>query len=86
MQLNLFCFTLIVIVKMMSQSSDLLWGLVKVIMRGGALFALGHFRALHFTISHFPSCLFPSIVDDSHIIGPFQLYHLHMKISRPNSM
>jgi len=36
---------------------------------GGALFALAHFKALHFTVNHFSSCLFPSIVDDTHIIG-----------------
>jgi hypothetical protein len=36
---------------------------------GGALFVLAHFRALCFTTSHFLSCLFPSIVDDIHIIG-----------------
>jgi hypothetical protein len=37
---------------------------------GGALFTLVHFRALRSTTSHFPSCLFPSIVDDIHIICP----------------
>jgi len=37
---------------------------------GGALFALVHFRALCFTINHFPFCLFPSITNDIHIIGP----------------
>ncbi len=36
---------------------------------GRALFTLTHFKALHFIASHFLSCLFPSIVDDSHIIG-----------------
>jgi hypothetical protein len=36
----------------------------------GALFILTLFRALHFTINHFPSYLFPSIIDDIHIIGP----------------
>jgi hypothetical protein len=40
---------------------------------GGALFALAHFRALHSTISHFPFCLFPSIVSDTHIIGPLSI-------------
>jgi hypothetical protein len=37
---------------------------------GRALFALTHFRALHSIASHFPSCLFPSIVNDIHIITP----------------
>jgi len=48
---------------------------------GGTLFSLTHFRALHSIINHFPSCLFPSIVDDTHIIGPpsIKLY-LHMSI------
>jgi hypothetical protein len=50
----------------------------------GALFALTHFRALHSTFSHFPFSLFPSIANDTHIIGPPQLYHLHMKNSRLN--
>jgi hypothetical protein len=36
----------------------------------GALFALGHFRALHFIASCFPYCLFPSIINETHIIGP----------------
>ncbi len=40
---------------------------------GGALFVLAHFRALHSTTSCFPSCLFPSIIDDTHIIGPYPL-------------
>jgi hypothetical protein len=37
---------------------------------GGALFALIHFRVLHSIDNHFPSCLFQSITDDIHIIGP----------------
>jgi hypothetical protein len=37
---------------------------------GGALFALAHFKALHSIINHFFSCLFPSIVNDIHTIGP----------------
>jgi hypothetical protein len=37
---------------------------------GGALFLLIHFRALCFITSQFPSCLFPSIIDDTHNIGP----------------
>jgi hypothetical protein len=36
----------------------------------GTLFALAHFRVLCSTVSHFPFCLFPSIVDDTYIIGP----------------
>jgi len=44
----------------------------------GALFALAHLKALHFTINHFPSCLFPSIINDTHIITPFPLYLLHV--------
>jgi hypothetical protein len=37
---------------------------------GGALFVLTHFKALHFLTNHFLSYLFPSIVNDIHIIGP----------------
>jgi len=70
MHLSLLCFIIIIIVKVMSQSSHLPWGFVKSDPLGGALFVLTHFRALHSTSNHFPSCLFPSIVDDTHIIGP----------------
>jgi hypothetical protein len=35
-----------------------------------ALFALTHFKALHFTIGRFFFCLSPSITDGTHIIGP----------------
>jgi putative effector of murein hydrolase len=37
---------------------------------GGALFTLTHFKVLRFIANHFPSYLFPSIIDDNHIIGP----------------
>ncbi len=37
---------------------------------GGPFFALIHFRAFHNLTALFPSCLFPSIVDYTHIIGP----------------
>jgi hypothetical protein len=53
---------------------------------GGRLFVLTHFRTLHSATNCFFSFLFPSITDDIHIIGPFQLYHLHMNISTPNFM
>jgi len=36
----------------------------------GALFALTHFRVFCFPTNHFISCLFPSIVNDIHIIVP----------------
>ncbi len=58
--------------KVMSQSSHLPLGHVKVILRGTLIF-FTHFRALDFIVSNFPSCLFPSIVDDTHIIGPFSI-------------
>jgi hypothetical protein len=38
---------------------------------GQALFALTHFKALHSIASDFLFYLFPSIVDDTHIIGSF---------------
>ncbi len=40
---------------------------------GKTLFTLTHFKALCSTTHHFPSCLFPSIVDDTHIIGPLSI-------------
>jgi hypothetical protein len=53
---------------------------------GRAIFALTHFKALCFTTSHFPSYLFSSIANDTHIINPLQLYHLHTNIFKPNYM
>jgi len=38
-------------------------------LSGGALFTLDHFKALCSTFNHFPSCLFPSIVNDTHFIS-----------------
>jgi hypothetical protein len=35
----------------------------------GESFILAHFKALQLTANHFTSCLFPSIVNDIHIIG-----------------
>ncbi len=40
---------------------------------GRELFALVHLGALHFTTNHFLYCLFPSIVDHIHIIGPLSI-------------
>ncbi|KAL2650793.1 hypothetical protein R1flu_018921 [Riccia fluitans] len=37
---------------------------------GGALFALGHLRALRATVLQHPNCIFPSYADDTHIVGP----------------
>ncbi|KAL2649352.1 hypothetical protein R1flu_017480 [Riccia fluitans] len=37
---------------------------------GGALFALAHLCALRTTASKHPLCLFPSLADDTHIVGP----------------
>jgi hypothetical protein len=53
---------------------------------GGALFALAHFKALRSTINHFPYCLFPSIINDIHIIGPPPLYPMHMNTFKLNYM
>jgi len=39
-----------------------------------ALFVLVHFKTL--SLNHFPSCLFPFIVDDSHIIRPPPLNYI----------
>jgi hypothetical protein len=40
---------------------------------GGALFALAHFKVLCSIVNCFLFCLFPSIVDDTHIIGPLSI-------------
>jgi predicted neutral ceramidase superfamily lipid hydrolase len=37
---------------------------------GRALFTLAHFTVLCFITNHFLSCLFPSITNVTHIIGP----------------
>ena len=37
---------------------------------GGVLFALGHQQALRATAATFPDCAFPSVADDTHIVGP----------------
>jgi len=66
-------FIVIVITKMIIQSSHLSWGIIKVILLGGALFVLAHFKVLCFTSNHFSFCLFPSILDDTHIIGPLSI-------------
>jgi hypothetical protein len=36
---------------------------------GGPLFALAHYRAFLKTITQAPKCVFPSLVDDTHIVG-----------------
>jgi hypothetical protein len=59
--------------KKMSQSSILPWEPFKGILYGGALFASAHFKASRSIASHFPSCLFPSIIDDTHFIGPLSI-------------
>jgi len=51
---------------------------------GRALFVLAHLKTLRSTTSHFPSYLFPSITDNTHIIGPIPLYPLHMNTFRLN--
>ncbi len=40
---------------------------------GWVLFTLAHCRALRLIANHFPSYLFPSIANDTHIIGPFSI-------------
>jgi hypothetical protein len=52
---------------------------------GGVLFVLTHFKALHSIVNHFPSCLFPSIIDNIHIIGPLSIVssaykHFHIEL------
>jgi hypothetical protein len=49
------------------------WGFVKMILGGRGIILFVHFRALRFTTNHFPSCLFPSIADDIHIVGPLSI-------------
>jgi hypothetical protein len=68
MHSTLLCFTIIVIVKVMSQSSHCHGDLSRSLQ--GALFVLAHFKVLHFITNHFPSCVFPSIANDIHIISP----------------
>jgi hypothetical protein len=37
---------------------------------GGLLFALAHYQALLKTTVQAPNCVFPSLVGDTHIVGP----------------
>jgi hypothetical protein len=37
---------------------------------GGPLFPLTHYRTFVKTIVQTPNCVFPSLVDDTHIMGP----------------
>jgi hypothetical protein len=41
-----------------------------MIFWGGGIVCFNNFKALYSTTSHFPFCLFPSIADDIHIVGP----------------
>ncbi len=72
MHFSLFCFTVTIIVKVMSQSSHLPWEPTKWSLRRGAI-CFSYLKDLHFIISYFPSCLFPSIVNDIHIIGSLSI-------------
>jgi hypothetical protein len=36
---------------------------------GGLLFALAHYQTFLKTITQAPKCVFPSLVDDMHIVG-----------------
>ncbi len=52
---------------------------------GRVIFSLTHLKALSSIVSHFPSCLFPSIVNETHIIGPpsivsFTYEHFQIKL------
>jgi hypothetical protein len=46
------------------------WGFNKLIIWGATLFVLIHFKVLGSIANHCPSCLFPSIANNIHIIGP----------------
>lgn len=37
---------------------------------GGALFALAHLRVVHLITTTHATCVFPSLIDDTHIVGP----------------
>jgi hypothetical protein len=37
---------------------------------GGSLFALAYYQALLKTITQVPNCVFPSLANDTHIVGP----------------
>ncbi|KAL2612370.1 hypothetical protein R1flu_024062 [Riccia fluitans] len=42
---------------------------------GGALFALAHLCALRTMALEHPLCLFPSLADDTHIVGPLEVVY-----------
>ncbi|KAL2635465.1 hypothetical protein R1flu_006944 [Riccia fluitans] len=47
---------------------------------GGALFALAQLRALRIVASEHPLCLFPSLADDTHIVGSLRLSYQLFKL------
>ncbi len=51
---------------------------------GYALFVLTHLKVLCFIINRFLSCLFPSIIDDNHIINPLSIVSFIYEHSQTN--
>ncbi len=86
MHSNLLCFTIIVIVKVMSQSSHLPWGFVKVILWGGhySLQSILGLYILQLIIS--PFVYFHPLQTTFTSQVPLQLYHLPMNTFRPDFM
>jgi hypothetical protein len=72
MHLNFFCFIIITIVKV-TKMIPFAMGTHQSDPLGRVLFTLAHFRALHFMDNCFIFYLFPSIVDDTHIISSFSI-------------
>jgi hypothetical protein len=53
---------------------------------GGILFTLDHYQTLLKTITWAPKCIFPSLIDDTHIEGPMNeithvFYHLSTQLA-----
>jgi len=53
---------------------------------GGPLFLLAHYRAFLETITWAPNYIFPSLADDTHIVGPLSeitrvFYHLSTQLA-----
>jgi hypothetical protein len=59
------------------------WPIMTRDLLRGVLFALVHFCAFHPTITTHLNCVFPSLVDDMHIIGlALDMLHVFLQLQK----
>jgi hypothetical protein len=56
---------IVILLELNTQQGDLL---------GGVLFALARLHTFHLTTRAHPTCVFPSLVDDTHTLGPHHMW------------